>query len=168
MTKSNSIAPNHRRPALGVRGVAMFEAAKGALVILAGCGLLSLVHHDVQRVIEQIIARLHLNPARHTAQIFIEAAAHVDDARLRQLAMLALLYAIVRLVEAYGLWFGRRWAEWFAVLSGAFYLPLELLELSRGITGLKFAALAINLIVVIYLISIMVKRNREEGRGAVA
>lgn len=33
-----------------VRVVALFEAGKGALVIVAGLGLLSLIHQDVQRL----------------------------------------------------------------------------------------------------------------------
>ena len=44
----------------GVRVVAMFEAAKGGLVLLAGCGLLALVHHDVQAMAEEEGARLTL------------------------------------------------------------------------------------------------------------
>ena len=38
------------RLASTVRAVALFEAAKGALVLLAGLGALSLIHHDAQRL----------------------------------------------------------------------------------------------------------------------
>ena len=38
----------------GVRMVAAFEASKGILILLAGFGLLSLVHHDVQQLAEDI------------------------------------------------------------------------------------------------------------------
>ncbi|MGH8672328.1 MAG: DUF2127 domain-containing protein [Burkholderiales bacterium] len=43
--------------------VALLDAAKGALVLLAGVGLLSLLHHDVQRFAERLIFHAHLNPA---------------------------------------------------------------------------------------------------------
>ena len=52
----------------------------------------------------------HLNPAHHYPRIFIEAASHTNDSRLRSLAVLAFLYAAVRFVEAYGLWRMRVWA----------------------------------------------------------
>jgi len=55
-------------------------------VILAGCGLLALVHHDAQAFAERLVLHLHLNPARHYPRIFIEAAAHLTDSRLRLLA----------------------------------------------------------------------------------
>jgi uncharacterized membrane protein (DUF2068 family) len=66
-----------------------------------------------------------------------------------------MVYAVVRFVEAYGLWHARRWAEWFAVVSGGVYLPMELYELSRGVTLLKVGAILLNLLVVIYLIGML-------------
>jgi hypothetical protein len=46
-----------------IRTVALVEAAKGALVLVAGLGLLSLVHHDAQRLAEVLVTHSHLNPA---------------------------------------------------------------------------------------------------------
>jgi uncharacterized membrane protein (DUF2068 family) len=131
-----------------VRAVALLEAAKGALVILAGFGALSLVHRDVQRFAGRLLAHLHLNPAKHYPQIFMDAAAHLTDARLWMLAAFAATYGLVRFVEAYGLWLGRRWAEWFAAVSGAIYVPFELYELFHKPTWLSLAALVVNLLVV--------------------
>jgi uncharacterized membrane protein (DUF2068 family) len=131
-----------------VRAVALFEAAKGSLVILTGFGALSLVHRDVQRFAERLVAHLHLNPAKHYPQIFMDAAAHLTDARLWMLAAFAAIYGLVRFVEAYGLWLGRRWAEWFAAVSGAIYVPFEIYELFHRLTWLSAGALAVNLLVV--------------------
>ena len=36
-----------------LRTVALIEASKGTLVLLVGFGLLSLAHHDAQRIAEQ-------------------------------------------------------------------------------------------------------------------
>jgi uncharacterized membrane protein (DUF2068 family) len=148
-----------------MRGVALFEATKGLVVVLAGCGLLSLVHHDVQAVAEQFVARLHLNPAKHTARVFLEAARDLSDARLRLLAILALLYAAVRLAEAYGLWFAQRWAQWLAALSGGIYVPMEVVELGHGVSWLKVAALVANLAVVVYVASLLRAQSRPTRGG---
>jgi uncharacterized membrane protein (DUF2068 family) len=94
----------------GIRLVALFEGAKGALILLAGFGLLALVHRDLQDVADELVRRFHLNPARHYPRIFIEAAGKTTDTRLWLLAGAALLYAVFRFVEAYGLWRERRWA----------------------------------------------------------
>jgi len=131
-----------------VRAVALFEATKGTLVILTGFGALSLIHHDVQRIAEQLVGHLHLNPAKHYPRIFIDTAANLTDTRLWRLASLAATYGLIRFVEAYGLWLGRRWAEWFAAVSGGIYIPFELYELLQGATWLAFGALVVNVLIV--------------------
>ena len=94
----------------GIRIVALLEAAKGAVVILAGFGLMALVHRDVQAVAEDVVRHLHINPARHLPHIFLDAAAAATDARLWAMALAAMLYAIIRFAEAYGLWREQLWA----------------------------------------------------------
>jgi len=151
----------------GLRAVAVYEAAKAALVLLAGFGVLSLMHRDLQAVAEQLVAHLHLNPAKGYPRIFLEAAANVTNARLWLLAGFALVYAIVRGVEAYGLWWGKRWAEWVAVVSGALYIPAELYELARGVTWIKLLLLCVNVCIVAYMIYVLqrVKRKLTVDRG---
>lgn len=136
----------------GLHVIALFEAAKGALVLVAGLGLLSLVHHDLQDAAEHLVRLSHLNPARHYPRVFVEAASKVDDGRLKQLAALAFLYTSVRFIEAYGLWKMRAWAEWFAIASGAIYLPLEIYELFKQATILRVLVLILNAGIVTYLI----------------
>src|ERR1035438_4179771 len=110
----------------GIRLVALFEGLKGALILLAGFGLLALGHRDLQDVADELVRRFHLNPARHYPRIFIEASGKTTDTQLWLLAGAALLYAVFRFVEAYGLWRERRWAGWFAAATGAIYVPLEI------------------------------------------
>jgi uncharacterized membrane protein (DUF2068 family) len=149
--------------AAGVRTVAVFEAAKGLIVLVAGFSLLSLVHHDAQHTAETIVRHLHLNPARHYPRVFIEAAGHVSSSRLRLLAAGGFAYSLVRFVEAYGLWRLRPWAEWFAILSGGLYLPLEIYELFRRPTRVKAAILLGNVLVVAYLLYV---RKTARSRSA--
>ena len=135
----------------GVRIVAAFEAAKGLLVLGAGFGLLTVVHKDVRSVAEELIRHLHLNPASRSPRIFLDAAERFSDARLWLLAVLAFAYAGLRLVEAYGLWRARRWAEWIAVASGAIYMPFEIYELTHGISLLRVGTFVGNIVIVAYM-----------------
>lgn len=144
-----------------IRVVAAFELAKGALILLGGLGALSLIHHDVRRIAEQLIEHLQLNPARHYPRIFLEAATHVTDTRLRLLAMIALAYAMARCVEAYGLWHGRRWAEWVAAISAGIYLPFELGDWIRHGAAMALVALALNLLVC----GVMIQALRQRRGG---
>jgi uncharacterized membrane protein (DUF2068 family) len=136
-----------------VRAVALFEAAKGTLVLLTGFGALSLIHHDAQRIAEQLVGHLHLNPAKHYPRIFIDTAANLTDTRLWRLATLAAMYGLIRFVEAYGLWLGRRWAEWFAAVSGGIYIPFEIYELLQRVTWLAIGALVANVLIVVLMIN---------------
>jgi uncharacterized membrane protein (DUF2068 family) len=142
-----------RKPLLtGMRTVAFFEAAKGALVLAAGLGLLTLINRDVQEIAERAVRFSHLNPASRYPRIFLDAAAHVTNGKLWALALAASMYALVRGIEAYGLWYERRWAEWFALLAGGLYLPVEIYELLRGISWLKIGVFTTNIAVVAYMI----------------
>jgi uncharacterized membrane protein (DUF2068 family) len=135
----------------GVRVVATFEATKGALVFVAGLGLLSVVHEDLRTAAAEFIGHFYLSPASHGARLFLDAAERFDDVRVQWLATLAVCYSLLRFVEAYGLWYARRWAEWLAATSGAIYIPLELIELARGITWLKLGTFTINIALCIYM-----------------
>jgi len=135
----------------GLRVIAMVELSKGALILLAGFGLFSLVHHDVQQIAEEIVRHFHLNPASRYPRIFIDLAGRLSDTSLWRLAAFAFFYAGLRFVEAYGLWRGRRWAEWFAVASGAIYIPIELFELLAGVSWIKVLTFAVNMGIVSYV-----------------
>jgi uncharacterized membrane protein (DUF2068 family) len=140
-----------RRYGTGTRVVALFEAAKGLVVILGGFGLLALIHRNAQDVVEDIVRHLHFNPAKHFPRIFLDAVASANNSHLWAMAATALVYAGVRFAEAYGLWNQRPWAEWFAILSGSIYLPIEIYELTVSVSMVKVCILLINLIVVGWL-----------------
>jgi len=132
--------------------VALFEAAKGLLVLAVGVGALAFLHQDYRQLAIRLIGHFHLDPARRYPHIFLDAAASLTDTRLWILAGLAAGYALLRFVEAWGLWRGRRWAEWFAALSGGVYIPFEFFQLIREAGWLSFGMLAANILVVALMI----------------
>src|SRR5262245_56401065 len=105
-------------PTAGLKAVAVFEALKGLAVILAGVGLLALIHRDAQAFAERLVLHLHLNPARHYPRVFIEAVSRLTDVNLWALAAGAFAYSALRFTEAFGLWRARPWAEWIGIVSG--------------------------------------------------
>jgi uncharacterized membrane protein (DUF2068 family) len=145
--------------------VALLEAVKGGVVIIGGFGLLSLLHRNVRHVAEALIRHLHLNPARHYPQIFLDAAATLNDARLWALAAAAGVYAAIRLTEAYGLWRDRVWAEWLAAVSGGIYIPFEFYELARGVTALRVITCSCNVLIVLLMVRALMQRQQEKAAG---
>jgi uncharacterized membrane protein (DUF2068 family) len=149
----------------GLHIVAIFEATKGLIILLVGFGLLRYVHRDLHLAAEQLVRHFHLNPASQYPGIFLDLLDHVTDAQLWLLALSALAYAVVRFVEAYGLWQKRRWAEWFGLLTGGIYVPIELFEIAHGVTWPKAVLLAVNAGIVAYL-SIIVYQARQKRKHA--
>lgn len=139
------------RSTKGLHIVALFEAAKGVIVLVTGFGLFLLVHKDLHAFAQQVVSELHLNPAKHYPDIFIDAISRVNDAQLWVLAVSALIYSAARLAEAYGLWFQQQWAKWFGFLTGGMYVPIEVYENMRRATWPRLTVLLVNLFVVAYL-----------------
>jgi uncharacterized membrane protein (DUF2068 family) len=149
----------------GLHVVAIFEAAKGLLVLFAGFGVLAYIHKDLHLAAEHLVRRFHLNPARHFPRIFLDLADNVTDAQLWLLALSALFYAVIRLVEAYGLWLQRRWAEWFGLVAGAIYVPIEIFEVLRKVTWPRVTLLIVNMAIVVYLSLILFQARQERKRA---
>lgn len=157
----NSVSHQHLK---GVRAVAALEFTKGVLAVMAGLGLLSLLHKDLSDVAESLLDFLHIDPDYRYAQVFLDLADRLNDGRLWLLAAVALAYAALRFVEAYGLWRARPWAEWLAFASGAVYLPFEVFELVRRPTLVHAGILIVNLVVVLYMLYLRTgARAREQS-----
>lgn len=157
--------PSRQRRAL--QAVATLEFFKGCFVMVMGFCAIALVHKDVWLYAESLLALLHINTDRRSAQMFLDFADNVTDARLWAAARLAFAYAALRFTEAYGLWRCRTWAEWVALISGALLLPLEVRELMRGVTLLRSAVFIGNLAVVFFMLYV-IRTNRRERQLASA
>src|SRR5205814_1500658 len=129
--------------AVGLRAVAGFEALKGAAVLLLMLVVFG-IHDQAEDLAENLLFHLHIDPDLHMSQTFLNAASRLSDTRLLTIAVAALTYSTVRFVEAWGLWNRRIWAEWFALLSGAMYLPWEILKLAKRASWQHIGILSIN------------------------
>lgn len=134
-----------------LRAVASFELAKGLVVLLAGCSFLFLVHKDPGDMADTFLRLLHISPDHHFAQVFLIWADDLTDTKLWAVAGVAMVYAILRFAEAYGLWKARAWAEWIALVSGAMYLPFEIYKLIERISPLHVGIFTVNLAVVLFM-----------------
>ena len=82
----------------------------------------------------------------------LEKALQQDPSRLTLIAVLLAGYAVLELIEAVGLWWLKRWGEYFAVVATSIFLPLEVRELLNGVTWTRAAAFIINVAAVLYLV----------------
>jgi uncharacterized membrane protein (DUF2068 family) len=82
----------------------------------------------------------------------IDRAFSLQSGTLRLVGAVFLVYALVEGVEAFGLWYAKRWAEYLTFVVTASLLPLEVYELAHRVSVLKIITIAINLAVVVYLL----------------
>jgi len=143
-----------------LKPIAVFEAVKGAVVFVLGFGLLGFMGPENGSFLEHFFVRMHFDPANRYLREVIHALSAVSDTRLILLTCFTTLYAAVRFAEAYGLWHARRWAEWFAALSGGIYIPVEIYELLQRVTWLRVAALLLNLVIVAYMVWLLSESRR--------
>ncbi len=137
----------------GLRMVAVLEALKGALALVAAYIVISMIHRDVdfESAAENILFFLHLNPGHRLSQAFLNAADKMSDVNVMLIAGLAGAYALLRFLEGYGLWKQRAWAEWLAIISGCIYIPFEVYKVVRHPNEFHWALLGINIVVVLYI-----------------
>ena len=148
----------------GLRSIAVFETIKGLLGLAAGVAIITISHKDISDLAEHAMNAVHLNPDSRIADWIFNATDKATPSGLMMIAAGGFAYALIRFAEAYGLWRCKVWAEWFALVSGCLYLPLEIFELLKHANLFKWAVLVINLVVVIYIALIRMESHRARVR----
>ena len=149
---------NHK---YGLRTVAVLEALKGAAVVALCVVLLSLLHKDLDSVVDHITEWLRLNPDSRVADWFYDLADRTTGRGIWTAVSVGLGYATCRFAEAYGLWNQRQWAEWFAFISGAIWVPVEVVALIAHPQWIRLAVLLVNIVVALYILRILIENRRE-------
>ena len=90
--------------------------------------------------------------AAHGLLARLDNAFTTSSSHLHLLGAVLLAYGAVEGIEAVGLWYQRRWAEYLTFLVTASLLPLEIYEIVNRATVFKVLALLVNVAVVVYLL----------------
>jgi uncharacterized membrane protein (DUF2068 family) len=107
----------------------------------------------VLRVVADISGEASSGPAgQHGLRHSIDELFSLRSSRLHLFAAIALAYALIEGVEAVGLWYAKRWAEYLTFIVTASLLPVEVYELAHHLTPFKVVALIVNVAVVGYLL----------------
>jgi uncharacterized membrane protein (DUF2068 family) len=148
------------RDKIVLRLIAVNRAAHFVGLALLGIAILlfSANRADLRDVVLRVVADVTGESAgggagsRHGLTHRIDELFSLRSSRLHLFAAIALLYALVEGVEAVGLWYGKRWAEYLTLVVTASLLPVEVYELSQHATPFKVLAFVLNVAVVAYLL----------------
>ncbi|HJT69978.1 MAG TPA: DUF2127 domain-containing protein [Terriglobales bacterium] len=155
-----AVRVEHRRRLQALRTIALMELAKGIAVLAAA---VSLYWVDPSDVADAFLDFLHISPDHHLAQILLHSADVLSNASMWSVILLACLYSGLRFAEAFGLWNARAWAEWIALVSGAIYIPFEVVKLAHRANLFHVSILLINLAVVAYMFYLRIYLPRLRG-----
>jgi uncharacterized membrane protein (DUF2068 family) len=149
------------RQALIVRVIAVDRAvhaiafASVAVAALAVRGDLKAVHGWATSMLAALTSARHGSggASSHGAvAALLTRLSHLTPHSLLWLAAIAGVYAMVSGVEAVGLWFEQRWAEYLTVLATAGFLPLEIKALVDRVTFVRVLAMVVNIAILVYLV----------------
>jgi uncharacterized membrane protein (DUF2068 family) len=130
-------------------------------VVLAGIAVLIFVFASHREALRskayRIIADLQTGasggrPATHGLLHDIERGFTLESDTIKLVGAVFVVYALVEGIEAWGLWYQKRWAEYLTFLVTTSLLPLEIYELASRLTVFKLLAFVINVAVVAYLL----------------
>lgn len=161
-------SPNHRA---GLILIAAYKVLSALLFVLVGLGAFHLMHRDVDDFAwHTLVEVLHRNPESRVVNFLLEKAELLNEPLLRRIGFVAFCYAAVCLAEGIGLYLEKVWGEVLTLLITASFLPFEIHELFRRITSIRVAVLAINLVVLGYLMYLVIekaaRRAKESHRTA--
>jgi len=145
----------HRHPGLHV--IALLEASKAMLALLAATGLEMLGPQPLRDGVNALIRRFSLDPDHGTLPSLLNMISP-DAVHLAAAAMIG--YGLLHLVEAWGLWKAKAWASWLGCLTASIYLPFDIYAIIRHPGWASASVLVINLVVVYVLARDLRKRKR--------
>jgi len=147
-----------QRPDAWLLLIGIFKLLKGAGLIIAGFGLLRLLHQDVAATVNHWIEVLRVDPDNRHIHAVLLRVFNVTPKQLRELSIGTFIYAAIFTTEGVGLLSRKHWAEYMTLISTGLFLPLEIYELMKHFTWLKVGVTAANALIVVYL-AVRIKRN---------
>ncbi len=159
MHKPATESPASRQTGLVLIGA--FKLLKGVLLVAVGVGALKLLDKDLSEVAAHWVDVLRVDPDNRFIHKVLVKILSLDDHRLKEISAGTFFYAALLLTEGTGLLLRKRWAEYFTVIATASFLPLEVFELVKKFTAARVIVIAINALIVWYLIAHLRRQTRH-------
>jgi len=145
-----------------LRLIAVDRAFHFVVLALLGVAVLLFAAHRTSlrdtfyRVLTDIQGGVAGGPVQSTGHVGIlhelDRLFSLRSGTLNEVGLALLGYGMLEGIEAVGLWYVKRWAEYLTFLATAILLPLEIYEIVHKRSGLKIVGFLINVAVVVYLL----------------
>ena len=142
----------------GLHVLALFEGLKGVLALVAAASLEIMGPQPLQDLVAGLITKFNLDPHSGPLPTLLHA---INPAAVHFAALVLVIYAAVRLLEAWGLWRAKAWASWLGCIGTALYLPLDLLGIYYHRSVYAWVVLGLNLVVFAVLARDLARRRKQ-------
>lgn len=135
-----------------LRTIIALKALGGVLFLLIGLGVFALINKDISDLAEGVADSLGIESENHYLLQPLEWLTGISPKQIVAIGIVTILYSALLLTMAWGLHFGRVWADWLTIGATGLFIPMELYEVVWSLRLTYGVALAINVFVVWYLI----------------
>jgi uncharacterized membrane protein (DUF2068 family) len=142
--------------------IGVLKLAKAAALVAIGVAGLALQPETLAGAAEHVVDWVGGLPGHQILHRVASKLWSLEESKEKWLALGALCYAAVFVVEGVGLVLEKTWAEWLTVVVTASFIPIEIYEIAAHFGIGKVVALALNVAVVAYLAWV---RWSERARG---
>jgi len=145
-----------------LRLIAVDRAFHFVILILLGVAVIAFAGNETSlrdayyRILTDLQGGVAGGPVQNSGHVGIlhelDRLFSLHSGTLRGVGVALLAYGLLEGIEAVGLWYTKRWAEYLTFVATTILLPLEIYEIVHRRSALKIIGFIINLAVVIYLL----------------
>lgn len=149
------------RSAFILRLLSVERWIRGIIILLLGVAVLRLRSTQVSlkqlfdrdlRSLRPFFNQIHFDVSDSGTVSSVRRVLSARPGTLNIVAAFLMFYGALQIAEGIGLWSLQRWGEYFAVVSTAIFIPLEVYEITERVTWLRIVALLVNVGAVVYLL----------------
>jgi uncharacterized membrane protein (DUF2068 family) len=146
-------------PHRALRIIAAYKLIKAVGMLLVAATAFGLIGGNHLQDLSDWVTQLPIQHGHGLLVRLIDKLFELGPRKFLAIGIAACIYAAVFVVEGWGLWREKRWAEYLTVIVTASLIPIEVWEILRHFGWLKVLALVVNVAIVLYLIYLL-RRKR--------
>jgi uncharacterized membrane protein (DUF2068 family) len=132
--------------------IIVYKAFMGFLELAVAISFFSFLDgKDTGASFTSLAISFNLDPDNAIIKTAIEKAGMLGSGTMLGITAVVFAIGVINCIEAVGLHYRQRWAEWLTVVATGVLIPFELYEVLESISALKVAILVLNTVVVYYL-----------------
>jgi uncharacterized membrane protein (DUF2068 family) len=145
-----------------LRLIAIDRAFHFVILVLLGIGVIAFAGNETSlrnayyRILTDLQGGVAGGPVQNSGHVGIlhelDRLFSLRSGTLREVGIALLAYGVLEGIEAVGLWYTKRWAEYLTFIATTVLLPLEIYELAHRVSALKIIGFIVNVAVVVYLL----------------